>query len=537
MLTFNQKKTLKMKQLKYNIVSALTVILISFSCSEDFLERPPEDSFNVDEFFQTEEEVEASTIALYLRPWFEFISNASWPIGELSAGNAFTFDGRNADFVNFAVNSNHENVDNAWNSLYAVIAQSNAIINTLPTAVNSSIDPAVVNNALGEARFIRATAYFYLVRVFGSVPIIEDNNEVINDLELPRHRVEDVYQFIIRDLEFAITNLYDTPRSTSSYSENARVTSASGKAMLAKVYLYQQNYSEAFRLADEVITAGSFRLFGGDDETDGDPSGSYYGLFMLENDNNPESIFSLQWGSSGNFGEGNAIQSLFAQSGITGFADGWSAAGPSLDLQDAYESSDTRFDATIQTPGTFYGDINGGYTVPDNINAHSTNAGIKKYVIGGGAGGQQSYPNNTYIMRYGELLLIHAEAAIMGGGNLASGIASFNKIRRRAGLPENANPTMDNILQERRIELAFEFEFWYDVVRLHGVSGFNTGTFDAINFLSNTERGTYSQDTPPVVFSQNYTATEADLLFPYPVTEIQDNLGLSKEPVAYDFGE
>lgn len=520
-----------MNKLKYIILAAFTLTV--FSCKEDFLERPPEDSFNVADFYKTNSEVESSTISLYLRPWFEFITSSSWVIGELSSGNAFTFDGRNADFVNFAVNGNHENVDKAWNSLYAVIAQSNALINALPVSVGTDVDQEVIDNALGEARMIRATAYFYLVRIFGSVPIIEDNTEAIQQLELARNPVADVYRFIIRDLEFAVDNCRERIRSTSSYDLNARVSSGSAKALLAKVHLYQQNYAEAYTLASEVIASGEFKLFGGD-AADGDPNGSYYGLFMLENDNNPESIFALQWGSSGNFAEGNGLQSLFAQSGITGFSDGWSAAGPSLDLQNAYEdqAADTRFYSTIQSPGNFYPDLNGGFTVPATIDFHNTDAGIKKYVIGGGSGTQQSYPNNTYILRYADLLLVHAEAAIMGGGDLASGIVSLNKVRRRAGLTDLTTPTMDDVFRERRVELAFEFEFWYDIVRRHGIAG-----FDALDFLSNTERGYYTNEVPIEVVSQNFTASEDDLLFPYPITEVQDNPGLLQEPVPYDFGE
>ncbi|MEM9339458.1 MAG: RagB/SusD family nutrient uptake outer membrane protein [Bacteroidota bacterium] len=519
---------MKSSKLKVLIIASLTI----FSCSEEFLDRPPEDSFSVTDFYRTNAEVESATIALYLRPWYDFITSASWPIGELASGNAFTFDGRNADFVNFAVNGNHENIDKAWNSLYAVVAQSNAVINTLPDAVSSTVDEEVVNNALGEARMIRAVAYFYLVRIFGAIPIIDNNFEAVQELGLRRNPVSDVYTFIIRDLQFAIENCYDTPRSTTNYEQNERVTSGSAKAMLAKVYLYQQNYTEAYRLADEVISAGSFKLYGGDAE-DGDSNGSYYRLFMLANDNNPESIFSLQWGASGNYAEGNGLQSFFAQSGLTGFTDGFSSAGPSIDLQEAYEdtANDVRFYSTIQSPGNFYPDVNGGFTVPTTIDVQRTNAGIKKYVIGESNGSPLNYPNNTYIMRYADLLLIHAEAAIMGGGDLASGVTSFNKVRRRAGLPDIANPSMDDVFQERRIELAFEFEFWYDVVRRHGVAG-----FDAINFLSNTERGTYFQNNPPILISQNYTASEEDLTFPYPVTELQDNPDLSEEPVPFDFG-
>ena len=289
----------------------------------------------------------------------------------------------------------------------------------------------------------------------------------------------------------------------------------------------------AYQLSNEVIQSGEFKLYGGDAE-DGDPSGSYAGLFLTANDNNPESIFALQWTNTGVFAEGNGLQSLFAPAGVTGFSDGWSAIGPSIDLQEAYEDTeqDQRYKATIMAPGAYYENLNDGYTVSDNINHQGCNAGIKKYVVGtaasNGGGAMQSYPNNTYILRYGELLLIHAEAAINGGGSVSEGINSFNKVRRRAGLQDITNPTMEDVFKERRIELAFESEFWYDVVRL--------GPDFALNYLANTERGTYNNDTdPPTVVSEMYSPSMDDLLFPYPSNEIQNNPALLDPPVPYEF--
>ena len=98
-------------------------------------------------------------------PWFNFISNVSWCIGELSSGNGRTWDPRNADFTNFAITGEHGTLTQAWESLYAVVAQANSVINTMPEFVHPDISQDVVNNAIGEARFIRATAYFYLVRI------------------------------------------------------------------------------------------------------------------------------------------------------------------------------------------------------------------------------------------------------------------------------------------------------------------------------------------------------------------------------------
>ncbi|MFB9271826.1 MULTISPECIES: RagB/SusD family nutrient uptake outer membrane protein [Flavobacteriaceae] len=527
-----------MKNIMKNIIKikflVLALVFLTFgSCTEDFLDRPPEDSYNVADFYKTVDQVNTATNTLYSKPWFDYVSNVSWCIGELSSGNGRTYDARNQDFMTFAITGNHNTLGQAWTSLYAVVAQSNAIINTVPDAAGEDVPEDLVNNVVGEAKFIRATAYFYLVRIFGAIPIILDNVEYVDKAEIPRNTVEDVYALIKKDLEYAVANCYTKVRG-SNYDANAKVSSGSAKAMLAKIYLYEENYQMAYSLSNEVISSGEFKLLGGTEE-DGYP-GSYYDLFLTKNDNNPETIFSLQWGTSGEYAEGNAVQSLYGASGITGFSDGWAAIGPSLDLQDAYEDKvkDERYYATIMDPDSYYPDLNGGYTASSNINFQDTGVGIKKYVVGNpanlGGGAQQSYPNNTYVLRYAELLLIHAEAIIKGGGgSLAEAKRSIDKVRNRAGLDDLASdPTFEDVFQERRIELAFEMEFWFDVVRL--------GTTEAINYLADRERGTWNTDTDPrTVNSLQYTPTADKLLFPYPTSETINNPALLLPPVNFDF--
>ena len=513
-----------MKKLVYkkSIVAIFTMIFVLMSCEDDFLDLKPEDSFSDATFYQTDDQVRVATSALYTIPWYDFNTNTIWVIGELSSGNARTWDPRNADFVNFAVNGNNAQIVRIWSSLYAVVAQSNSVINALNKTNSPDLTASVVNNAIGEARFIRSLAYFYLVRIFGSVPIIEDNTSVVLKNNIPRHLVTDIYQFIKLDLEYAMANC------NSSANEPGRITKGVAKAMLSKIYLYEQDYTMAYQLADEVINSGEFGLFGGD-ASDG-VAGSYFDLFKPENDNNPESIFALQWTASSRFAEGNGLQSLLAPAGFTGGGDGYSAIGISPDLLAAYESNDLRFRATFMERGDFYPDLNGGYTVPATIDFQGTRHGIKKYVVGAADAtgrddnNETTTSNNTYILRYGELLLIHAEAALNGGGPTTNGIESFNKIRRRAGLSEIVAPTLEDVFKERRIELAFEFEFWYDIVR--------RGPAFAIPYLSNTERGTFDPDTG-VLQSEIFTATTDDLLFPYPTIETQNNPALLEAPVPY----
>ena len=526
---------MKNNLIKVKLLSMAIIFLAIGACGDDFLDRPPEDSYNAAEFYKTPEQVQASTNALYSRPWYDFVSNVSWCIGDLAAGTGRTWDPRNQDFDNFAITGQHNTLGQAWTSLYAVIAQSNAVINAVPEAATGIVSNELINNAVGEARAMRSIAYFYLVRIFGAVPIIEDNTLYVDQASIPRNRVSDVYRFMIEDLEYAIENITYTKGTAPG-----RISSNGAKAMLAKVYLTAASaiddpngYTNAYTYSDEVINSNEFKLLGGTG-ADG-TAGSYMDLFITANDNNPESIIALQWTGSGEYAEGNGVQSLYALSGITGFSDGWSAIGPSIDLQEEYEDQDMdeRYHATIMDPGAFYEEINGGYTVPDNANAQGTLKAIKKYVVGNpstiGGGAQQSYPNNTYILRYADVLLIHAESIIKGGGGtIADATEDVNKIRNRAGLPDLPGAaTFDDVFHERKIEFALEMEHWYDVIRLD--------TADALEYLSNVERGTYdeSQD-PPVVDSKMVTVTDpAKLLFPYPTNETINNPALLSDPVPY----
>ena len=533
MLNFKKIDMMK-KIIKTKFLCMAMVFLTIGACSDEFLDRPPEDTYNVAEFYQTIEQVQLAPNALYNRPWYDYISNVSWTIGEIASGNARTWDPRNQDFMTFAITGEHNTLGQAWTSMYSVIAQANAVINTIPNAAGPDVPDSVVNSALGEARAMRATAYFYLVRIFGSVPILEDNTEFVDKAYIPRNTVEDIYEFIKRDYQFAVDNIVATKAT-----DPGRISSNGAKAMLAKVNLTAatmiddpQGYTNAYNLSREVIESNEFKLLGGL-QSDGAP-GSYYDVFSAANDNNEESIFALQWTTSGAYAEGNAVQSLYGPSGVTGFSDGWSALGPALDLQDAYEDTDQdeRFYATIMARESFYPDINGGYTAAADIDFQGTGVGIKKYVIGNpanfGGGAQQSYPNNTYILRYGELLLIYAEAIINGGGgSLADAENAINNVRTRAGLDPITNPTQETVFQERRIELAFEMEFWFDVIRMENQQ-------DALDFLSSRERGTYDFSTdPPTVNTESYPVTADKLLFPYPSGETLNNPALLDDPVPY----
>ena len=523
-------------------------------CKKEFFNRPPEDAIVVGNFYKTNDQVTASTNELYGAPWF------GWSITELAGGNGRTYSSDVVNFSNFSVTNTNFELGSAWNSLFTVVAQSNALIVNLPAGVSPDVDTTIVNNALGEAHLMRALAYFHLVRIFGNVPIIENSLDYVDNYQINTNPVPDVYKFIVNDLLYAESHCFHKIRSGNSIAQG-HVSSGSASALLAKVYLYMQDYPNARAEAEKVINSGEFKLYGIDI-----PGKSFNDLFLTANNNNEESIIALQWSANGGYGRANSQQASFAYNGIiTGTGDGYGVLAPTFDLIDAYDPGDTRRKATIMLPGDHYPEIDqaaGGYTLPADANSQGTHAQVKKYVVGtpadnGGIGAAQSTGNNTYMMRYAEVYLIEAEA-VMAGAQTSSdpiALAAINTIRRRAGLgnltvikrgyyitnPEagvtGAPATIykDDILDERRREFAFENDYWYDLVRL---DGFNSATHPkAITIIKQQDRGTSDNSTPPVRYGNGFVTniTDANFLFPYPSTEVTANPKLLEAPTPYHF--
>jgi hypothetical protein len=537
------------RYIKYILSMAALTGVIASGCKKDFFNRPPESQTTVGSYYQTADQVKASTNALYAAPWFGFNTKVGWSISELASGNGRTGSSDVVAFGNFSVSNGNFELSAAWNSLFTVVAQANALIANLPANVPASVPASVVNNAMGEARLMRGLAYFYLTRIFGNVPIVENPLlEVSNFQNVNTNPVTDVYKFIINDLKFAETNC------TPNVAATGHVSSGSASALLSKVYLYTQDYANARLEAEKVINSGEFQLFGIDIA-----GNTYEDLFKIANNNNKESIIALQWLANAGYGFGNAVQASFAySSAITQTGDGYGVLAPSFDLQDAYAANpgDLRRKATIMLPGDYYSYLDqaqGGYTLPADASSQGTHAQIKKYVVGSpadnnGASAFQSTAMNTYIMRLSDVYLIAAEAILgqsanpgVGHGidtaastNDATALKYFNKIRQRAGVQQKTSITYRDIIKERRLEFAIEGDYWYDLCRM---DGFNSATHPvAISIISKQDRGDSSTDTPPVRYHDaTYTPTNLDFLFPVPATEVAADPNLIKAPVPYVF--
>lgn len=545
MLNFNIIETMKKYLFNYKTLFVFTALLCLSSCDKDFLDVTPTDSYDASKYYDTDAKVASSTNVLYGLAWFDMTVKPYFALTDMASGNLYNGSSEFVQFNSLQFQTNDENLLGAWQSCFGVVANANTLILALPDIKNPNVSQGAIDNALGEAHLMRALAYFDLVRFFGPVPIVENAADFATNPQINTNRVEDIYKFIEKDLLFAVDNLKVKTRG-GNYPDNARVSSGSAKALLAKVYLYEKKYTEARALAQEVINSGEFKLF-----VTEVPNTTFGDLFLPVYNNNEESIIAYQW-MAGIYFYGSSLNTQYAGNKNLTEAGYAGVVGPSQDMiKNAFEPGDLRRKETFMVPGDFYpklsasanfdgsGPVTLGYTMPALDQDGATNfaqgsgAAMKKYVIGRSnpaiTGAYDATSNgftkqNTYVMRYAELLLIHAEAILgsqTGSTSDAAALESYNKVRTRAGLPAKSIITFEDIFKERRAELAAENDYWFDLGRLD----FSVAKAK----LEAQDRGT--KENPMKLSSLPITT----LIYPYPATELLANPKLRDEPVPYIF--
>lgn len=519
--------------LKKYIALFITMATLS-ACSEEFLNRPPEDAITQDTFYKSEAELKMATAALYNIVWFDYNDKANFAIGDGGGGNFATNDAGYDAFWRFAVTGSTPTLVEAWRSLFTVVGQANSVIRNINENADVSIPEEAKNEAIAEARFMRGLAYMQLGLLWREVPIIVDNVSLIEDPIVPKNTLGSVFQFVVNDLEFAATNLPET-------NDPGRLTKWSAKGMLSRAYLYKSGIGQsgnrnqadldmAKQHAGDVIKQSGLILM---DE--------YSDLYKIENNNSSESLFAFQWVINGGWGTQNTHQAYLAPEGkVTGVGDGWGGGGGAApSMQAIYEDGDKRRQATFMYKGDFYPELlksEGGYLY--ELETTPAASSVKKYVVGtpDDNDGEVAFMRtslNTYVLRLSEVYLIYAEA-VMGNSSSSSdaeALTYYNAVRERAGLAPKTTVTWMDIFNERRVELAMEGHFWYDLMRWSFYQ-----PQDVINYLSTQDRGTYSWDNNvPVLESRTFTVVESDLIMPYPEADVVNNPLLTQDAVEYNF--
>lgn len=445
-----------MKAQLYSIIALLSLALLFPSCSKDFLEFDPEGKLPEEEFFVTEEHADQAVNAAYahLRTWNQ-VAFAFYAIQEMPSDNAIkgSVVGDAAfmnDYVNLTVVPNEGQLGGYWSSRYKGVNLCNQVIDNID---ETSTPEEKKVRLLAEVKFLRAFYYFDLVRAYGDIPLVTTTESAAGQAGV-RAPKQEVYDQIIADLLEAEQGL---PVSYPA-SEHGRATKGAAQTLLAKVYLYQENWSEAARLTDEVIATGPYELM--DD---------FWGMFRVENENCIESVFEIQ--APYDPADWNLTNCQYAEPQGPRDVYGWGFNAPTDNLAAAFdEAGDTlRKNATIIYFGkvTPNGDrIEGiginqmeGVEVPRyNGKAYSTQDERDEL------GQWSSWGQNVRAIRYAETLLINAEAHVRQG-NISEGAESLNEVRDRAHLDPITNPTVEDVLKERRLELAMEGDRFFDLVR------------------------------------------------------------------------
>ena len=396
-----------------------------------------------------------------------------------------------------------------WPRMYQIIRGANETLRELEVLEE---EDAVEAEIAGRARFIRGFAYYHLVRLFGDVPYLDETTTTLLASEATRTPVDEIYENIIADFEFAKQSLPD------SRTDRALPARSAASAFLASVYLTRENYQMAYDEATDIINnAGIYNLALEPD---------YRNLFHAVNtDLSSEPIFVIDFTGT-NVGD-ESRDYLAAFTGFFGQATyypsgGWSVMVPSQRVFDTWEDGDYRkevnFDAeALDNTGAVLSFAN--YSSLDGRNANRPH--ISKYTAMAGdlpqanTSGRDSH-SNYQMMRFGEVLLIAAEAAAEIG-RTAEADGFINMIRERArngngtGTPSTvpadiSGATVADVLEERRLELAFEQKSWYDIVRremgddVFGPNGLETQNFDASR--------DYLLPIPPLEISNNPNLTQ-----------------------------
>jgi hypothetical protein len=555
--------------LNFRRILALAAIVMIAGACEEFLDRPTEDTYTVDSFYKTDEQCFQAANVLYNAPWYDF--QRGWvKIGDVMAGNIYY--GTDDVYQAFILTSSNSQLADASNSLWLVNGHCNAVIENIATKAGPNVSQKTKNTVTGEAMVWKAMAYFYLVRCWGAVPIIHSNSDIIGAgtaTQLRRNRIEDVYEYIVRTLDKAITLL-------PAQNQPGRINKYSAYALLSKVYLTRSGWGQTGNRKQEDLDKAKEYAAKVINESGATLEPVYGNLFRISTGNrNPENLLSWHWVASDQWCSQNTEQSDLSLNNFTGLADSWGTwVGPTIDLQRLFGdtasskirvNSDVRRKATMMMYSDYYPYFwrdKGGFTATwDDANnvagatfGVGTGANCVKHIVGntedhkaeyGSASLRMATSLSTHLIRLADIYLIYAEAVL---GNQASttdpeALRLFNLVRHRgiANAPDETSLTFEKIFKERRLEMACEGDNWYDFVRLHY---YNPSL--AKQWINKQERGTFnnlkayyrdevSQSSVTLNSFRANLTDDTKFFLPFPDVDISMNKHLLEDPVEFDF--
>ncbi len=476
-------KYITQKRTKTFLLTLAGGVALFTSCSDEILEKEPITEILIDTAFEDENNILFNLNGAYdPLQWQSVGGNQTFPLMQQGVraddihSQSAAFWAIGAQYDQFTtIDPNLTSVASVWSKWYQGVARTNFTIQ-LAENFGGFETEGLQDQILGEAKFLRGLYYFELVRLFGGVPLFDKPITSAEQNQFkPRSTAEEVYAFIEADLKAAATNL---PVKGGERFQGA-ATSGAALALLTKVYLYQEKWSEAVTTAEQVIGQGVYSL-----------EENFRDNFIVENEFGKESIFEINYVdglSTGTFDDGRQAQE---GSGSWKWSFPFIPAGyrsfnnfiPRQKLVDFFDDSDQRKEATFLLPGQVLNSPGLAALewdpAPADFNyAIGVSTGAKKYFLTfeqvQDLLSEFQSPLNEKIIRYADVLLMHAEASLMGGGG--TGSESFQQVIDRAyGAGNVAAPayTIQGVRDERRRELATEgWNRFTDLVRWDKADG------------------------------------------------------------------
>jgi hypothetical protein len=453
--------------------SILFLIVLFASCETNFLDRSPIIGITQDNYYQTEEDAIAAVNAAYAALQFE-ISPAGhfrWFWGDIMSDDSKKGGSGDNDafelllLETFQGPVNTDLLESEWSACYEGIYRANTVLEYIPPM---EINEATKSQVVAEAKFIRAWFYYNLVTIFGDVPKV-DRLLSASEYNMPRSPKSEIWDLIVQDLTEAAAVL--PLKSEYPASDIGRATKGAAEALLVKAYLWQEKWAEAEATAATIINSNEYQL-----------TPNYADIFTSGGENNMESVFEIQYmnASGGNWGKNNANEGTFTNvfQRPRGAFEGYGFNIPTQDFVDEFSAEgfeDPRLVSTVFRVGDQMGD-RGVFTKDATGMPHDFYP--KKYFNSKGEEAPFGDPNpnggsNDRVIRYADVLLMHAEAAAKNG-NEAAAKNSLNQVRARANasgavtvpdITASGQALIDAIYRERRIELGLEGHRFFDLVR------------------------------------------------------------------------
>ncbi|MFD1139818.1 RagB/SusD family nutrient uptake outer membrane protein [Larkinella insperata] len=478
----------------------ITILLLPFlflaGCQ--VLEKTPLPSITPENFFQNADDAESALTAAYdaLQQAGTYGQDLN-TVGEMPSDNVTSTNGDVNALERILWTPQTSQVNNVFQAAYIGINRANAVLNYVP---NIQMDTVRRNQILAEASFLRALHYFNLVRLYGGVPLRltpteSGQSSIVN---LARSTDEQVYAQIVSDLQLA--EQWATPGSASPI----RVSKTAVNALQAKVFLTRRQWAQAAAAANRVISSGLYQLVP-----------NFNALFPPEN--KPESIFEVQF--AGNADGGFILPDLLLPSPPATY----SFPKFNIPTNELIQYADTVNDQRWRFTGEV---VSAGRNHASFVLSTSSNANDNGYFVYKWRSPPNAFnsPDNYYVLRLADVLLMQAEALNEQNGPSQAALTALNAVRTRAGLPALTLATVSTqqafrveVDRQRRLELAFEGERWFDLLRYARHELAQPGVAHEVTALDIIQQ---QRGTPDV----NY------LLFPFPQTEINNNALVQQNP-------